>query len=153
MSPLRGGSNMLGRNEVLAGRPRRLPAVRTQQRDNGGLLVTVRLERPRWQRWLGAAETFERSFGLDPLGRAVYERCDGKRSVDELTRSFAREHKLSHAQAEIAVTTFLRTMIRKGLVAIEISQRGGPAAGGGGGGGGGGQGQGQRPKKRRKRKS
>jgi hypothetical protein len=119
------GERRFGRADAMAARPVRLPAARTEPRDGGGLYVTVCLERPRWQRWLGADETFERTFGLDALGRRVYEMCDGRRKVSHMARDLAEERKISRAEAEIAVTTFLKTLMSKGLVAAMVDRRNG----------------------------
>jgi hypothetical protein len=112
----------IDRDSAMAARPRRLPAVRTQPRDGGGLVVTVELRRPRWQRWLSGSETFEHSFGLDEMGREVYDLCDGKTTVRRMVRRFAGRHRLSEAEAEMAVTAFLKTLTAKGLVGMEIKR-------------------------------
>ena len=109
----------------MSARPTRAPRVRAAQREDGGLLVTVLLQRPRWQRFLGGQDTMERSLGLDAVGRQVYEWCDGRSTVAELVRRFAREKQVHPAEAEAAVTTFLRTLVHKGLVVMEIEK---PAA-------------------------
>ena len=112
------------RDDAMGARPARLPAVRAEPRDNGGMLVTVRLERPRWQRLFGGNTTYKRTFGLDPLGRRVYDLCDGKQKVTHIARTIAREQKISQAEAEVAVTTFLKTMMSKGLVAAMVDRPG-----------------------------
>ena len=53
------------RKAALKGRPHQLPPVREEEKD-GKLYVTVRFSRPGWQRLLGAPNTCERTFGLDP---------------------------------------------------------------------------------------
>lgn len=113
----------LARDIALSARPERTPIVRTVERDNGGLMVVIRLIRPRWLRWLGGRpREFERAYGLDVLGREVYEACDGKTSVKTLIRNFEKQHRVSPAEAETAVTTFLRMLIAKGLVVIAIDR-------------------------------
>jgi len=78
------------------------------------------VSRPRWQRLLGAGSQTERSFGLDAYGREVFEACDGKRSVRAINRRFAKAHRIALAEAEMAVAAFLKTLLAKGLVAMEI---------------------------------
>lgn len=112
------------RRSMLA-RPARAPRVGVKEREDGGLLVTVLLQRPRWQRLLGGEGTMERSFGLDAVGRQVYEWCDGRSTVADLVRRFAQEKRVHPAEAEAAVTTFLRTLVGKGLVVMEIEKPGG----------------------------
>jgi len=112
----------LDRGAALAARPEAAPLVRCEERENGGALVTVRLARRRWLRWLGGPDEVEQSFGLDALGREVYEACDGKSSVRKIIRDFAARHKVSPAEAEIAVTTFLKTLMAKGLVVMAVDK-------------------------------
>jgi hypothetical protein len=109
------------RRGALQGRPFCSPPVRTEERD-GKLYVTIRFMRPRWQCILGADGTCERSFGLDPYGRIVYESCDGKRSVQKIIARFATKVHVSMAEAEMAVTKFMKTLLSKGLVVMEMAQ-------------------------------
>ena len=113
----------IDRDSAMTARPARLKAISVAERDNGGLLVTVRQARPTWQRWLGGSEEFERSYGLDLLGREVYDACDGRTTVRAMVGRFARTHGLGRAEAEMAVTTFLKTMVARGLVAMEVSRK------------------------------
>lgn len=99
-----------------------LPPVRREEK-NGKLYVTVRFKRPGWQRILGAVETCERTFGLDAYGRRVYEGCDGKRTVEEIVGSFATATHISLPEAEMAVTRFMKTLMSKGLVAVELDRK------------------------------
>jgi len=61
---------------------------------------------------------------LDALGREVYDTADGSRTVKTIARDFAASHKISVAEAELAVTTFLRTLMRKGLIAMLVEPEG-----------------------------
>ncbi len=114
-----GQNKTIGRDTAMEARPMATPPARTEERD-GKLYVTVRFFRPRWQRFLGADETCERSFGLDTYGRIVYESCDGKRSVKQIIKHFAGRVHVSQAEAEIAVTKFMQTLMKKGLIVMEI---------------------------------
>jgi len=109
----------IDRRAALQACPARAPAVRKEKKD-GKLYVTVEFERPSWQRMLGAERLCKRTFGLDAYGREVYAYCNGKRPVEQIVRRFARSHNLSLAEAETAVTTFLKTLTAKGLVGIVV---------------------------------
>jgi hypothetical protein len=112
----------LPRRAALAGRPVRLPAESVTETGEGGAEVAVRLPRPRWQTWLGAEEMAVRRFELDELGREVYDGCDGRTEVSALVKRFARRHGMSLAEAEMAVTQFLRTLMERGLVGMEVDR-------------------------------
>ncbi len=109
------------RAAALDGVPHKVPAVRTEERDFK-LYVTVLFERPRWQRVLGADQTIERTFGLDAYGRRVYENCNGNQSVSQIVELFAEQTCISKPEAELAVTQFIRTLMSKGLVVVEMEK-------------------------------
>ena len=109
------------RNAAMRGRPLQSPPVRTEEKD-GKYYVTIRFLRPRWQRVLGADETCERSFGLDAYGRIVYDFCDGKRTVEQIVKRFAGKVHVSLPEAEMAVTKFMQTLMKKGLVVMEMDR-------------------------------
>ena len=105
----------------MAAAPMRLPVVGVRDRDNGGLEVTVEFERPAsWRRWFGVSGKIRKTFGLDPLGREIYDLCDGKRSVRQIIRLFAESHGISTAEAELAVTRFMRLLISKGIIGMAV---------------------------------
>ena len=110
----------IDREAALSARPAQTPAERVEDRRDGGCLVTIRCLRPRWQRWLGGGPTAARTFGLDAVGREVYEACDGRRSVREIVADFAAAHSVSPAEAELSVTAFLRTLVAKGVAVIAV---------------------------------
>ena len=111
------------RKNAFAAVPRKLPVARTKERNNGGLTITVRFARPRWHRWVGTRTPLERTFGLDRYGRFVYDACDGSRTVRKIVQKFAHRFHMSVPEAEMAVTTFLKTLVSKGMVALEIPSK------------------------------
>ena len=113
----------LAREEALGGVPERLPVESQEDMAGGGVRLRVKFSRPRWQRWFGMSETTERSFELDAFGRKVYESCDGRRDVKSVVKTFGESHKLSPAEAEISVTTFLKMLIGKALIVMHVPGR------------------------------
>jgi len=110
------------RRAALNGTPHQVPPVKSEEKD-GKLYVTVRFRRPSWQKFLGAAEdTCQRTFGLDAYGRGVYESCDGKKTVKAIVEKFAKGNNVSLPEAEMAVTSFIRTLMMKGLIAMEMEK-------------------------------
>lgn len=115
-------SKKLPRKAAIEGRPRQMPRVKTEPRDNGGALVTVMLDSPRWVRVIGGKPKMERSYGLDRFGMQVYEACDGKNNVRRIVKRFAADNGLGPAEAELAVSRFLKTLMAKGLIFMEVSK-------------------------------
>lgn len=110
----------ISRKQAMHAEPVAFPPVRTENKD-GKFHVTVEFVRPRWQRVLGADKTCERTFGLDAYGQEVYNACDGNTSVNDIVQHFAKKHHIDRAEAEQNVTTFLKTLIGKGLIGIPLN--------------------------------
>jgi hypothetical protein len=111
-----------GRKAALRGKPHRTPTVR-QKEENGKLYLTVQFQRSGWQRLIGANKIRERTFGLDSYGRRVYESCNGKETVQAIINRFAEGTHVSVTEAEMAVTKFVRTLMSKGLLVIEMQDK------------------------------
>jgi hypothetical protein len=103
---------------ALKSKPVQAPMVRTEETDDG-LRLTTALERPFWQQLMGGGGYVERTYELDAVGKEVYELCDGKRNVKSIIRAFASAHKLSVAEAELSITSYLETLHERGLIAMK----------------------------------
>jgi hypothetical protein len=112
----------LSKAQAFKARPVKVPVL-SEELKEGKLLVTVEYERPGWQRVLGADRHCKRTFGLDEYGQEVYGYCTGSRTVLEIIKEFAEAHEVSHAESEAAVTAFLKTLMSRGLVGMEMSRR------------------------------
>ena len=115
-------STKFSRKAAMQGRPMQIPPVKTETRDNGGALITVMLDSPRWVRFIGGKSKVQRSYGLDRFGMQVYEACDGKTSVRRIVKRFAADNGLGSAEAELAVSRFLKTLMAKGLIVMEVAK-------------------------------
>lgn len=113
---------MLDRDTALGGFPVQLPAKRVEEKGKK-LHVTIEFRRPRWQQVLGAEEFCERTFALDPYGREVYEACNRTTSVNQIVERFARKHKITIAEAEVSVATFLKTLMARGMIGMDLSDK------------------------------
>jgi hypothetical protein len=112
----------LDRQSVMTARPEQMPFVHRADQDDGGLKITVKLKANRFARFLGGGGEVERTFHLDTLGREVYEACNGETSVQEVVRAFAKRHKLSIGEAEVSVTTYLKTLVARALIGMVVDK-------------------------------
>lgn len=112
---------ILDRLQALAAVPVQTPVVK-RERKSGKVYLTVEFERPGWQRTLGADQHCERTYGLDAYGFEVYSFCDGTHSVQQGIERFAKQHHISLPEAELAVTSFLQTLIKKGLIGMAVEK-------------------------------
>lgn len=106
--------------KLLSAVPQPNSAMKTE-RTAEGLLVSVPMRRPGWLvpplSWILPFSSVRR-VQLDSAGSAVLDLCDGRRTVEQIIEAFAREHKLSFREAQLAVTEFLRQLVKRGIVAI-----------------------------------
>jgi hypothetical protein len=105
--------------EQLAARPvHAVDATMDAQEDGGGKL-RVRLKPAKLNRWfLRLPEGSTKTFEFDPIGRMVWESCDGKTSVQQIIRKLSKRYNLRAREAQVSTTMFLNTLTRKGLIAM-----------------------------------
>jgi hypothetical protein len=115
----------LTRTEALSCTAERAPAVSWELQENG----EVRLEYPLALKpfFISLAQRFgkitpqrlTRKIELDSTGAKVWLMLDGDSTVKEIIKQIAAETGLSLQEAEIAVTTFLKTLGKRGLVYLK----------------------------------
>jgi hypothetical protein len=104
------------RQQQLASRPVRL--VEGEMKEGR---LTVKINQARWSHWLlrlpkDATKTFE----FDLLGQMVWQHCDGKTSVQQISRKLAKTYNVSEREAQVATEKFLMLLARKGLVGAAV---------------------------------
>lgn len=114
----------LTRDQAYDARPMAVAPVKRRPIEQDGVRLTVRLQPRGYQRWLlRMPENATRTIELDAAGVEVFDMCDGHTSVREIVRRFARNHQVDPQEAEVAVTTFIKSMLRRGLVSIAVPKR------------------------------
>lgn len=110
----------LSRAAAMDAVPHPMTGIRISEEEDGAIKVGLKLESTKWQKRFGAPPEYERQYVLDPLGREVLEACDGTAPVRAIAQEFARHHKVSIPEAEISVTTFLKTLMAKGIIRMVV---------------------------------
>ena len=121
-----------GWQAMLRAVPHRNAAARAEAAAAGGVTVTVPLQRPGWLvpplTWVIRLSAV-RTVRLDRLGGEVWQGCDGSGTVEALTDRFAAAHRLTFHEARVLVTEYLRSLVQRGVLAVELPPPGaGPAA-------------------------
>lgn len=121
---LRRGRPRLTPEEVLLSRPVRNEALKTEDLPDGGIRITVERRREWWVRALAVVLPIpkRRPIELDEVGRQVWDMCDGEHTLRDMVKAFQARHKLSRAEAEWSLRTYLRDLGKRGLVAIAIQK-------------------------------
>lgn len=65
-----------------------------------------------------------RNLELDEIGSDVWELCDGKHSVEDLTGVLVKKYRLNRRQAETSVTAYLKMLAERRLIALKTGQSG-----------------------------
>lgn len=116
----------LPRGEMLALRPVRTASVAWEPKadsDAPGVQITV----PRREDKMGQilSRLFQipatKTIELDEFGAAVWEKCDGKHSVEQLVTFTATAYKLNRRQAEVSVVSFMRMLAQRRLIGLDKS--------------------------------
>ena len=114
--------NPLTREESLKCVPVRNATLKTVHTANHEALITVPRRNAWWANLL--AKTFgipeERQIQLDELGTFAWDHCDGKTSVASLVGQLRSRYKLSHREAEISMTAYLRQLAKKRLIGLAV---------------------------------
>jgi len=100
-------------------KPLRNPLLKWERSDDGNVLirVPVEVEKRRGKKLLATvAAAKERRVTLDRLGSFVWERLDGKHTVEQIVKEFCDEYKLMRQEAEASISTFLQQLSERGFV-------------------------------------
>ncbi|MGB5987296.1 MAG: PqqD family protein [Desulfobacterales bacterium] len=121
----RDSAGALERSEALACIPMKRPEVDETRGAHGLVCLAYPMPVSPWvlrvARMLGRpAGTHQlKKTELDCLGSAVWGLMDGRRSVGQIIKAFAKEHQLLQREAELAVTQFIRELGRRGVIALK----------------------------------
>lgn len=111
----------LTREQAMRARPVTARIIGREPLEGGGERLTVPFVPTGFQKYFfRQTQGMTRKYDLDAFGLEVLAMCDGQKSVRHIVDTFAKRHKLHSAEAERAVTMFLQTMMRKGLVAMAV---------------------------------
>lgn len=85
-----------------------------------GVRISVPLVYPAWLR--SVANTLrlrgQRSYELDGVGRAVFDRVDGETRVEDLVDWLAADYRLSFHEARVLIMKYLQMLMERGLIVI-----------------------------------
>lgn len=104
--------------------PRRNEAAAVEEMDST-IVISVRTRRPRWLvppvTWIVRTPQ-RRRLVLDGIGARVWGLCDGTRTVEGVIDAFAAAYRLSFHEARASVVEYVKGLVRRGALAIELAQ-------------------------------
>ncbi len=110
--------------QVLLSRPIRNEGLQAEPLPDGGIRVVVERRREWWVRALAVVLPIpkRRPIELDEVGKQVWDLCDGEHTLRDMVKVFQQRHKLSRAEAEWSLRTYLRDLGKRGLVVIAVDR-------------------------------
>ncbi len=115
------------RHAALQARPIRNPKLNWRLDDKGEVAITLpRREGRLWGlvSWIFAVPE-SRDVTLDEIGTHVWRLCDGEHTVEDLIQELKDEHQLSRREVEVSLTTYLRTLGKRGMVGFLVDDESG----------------------------
>ncbi|MCK4402074.1 PqqD family protein [bacterium] len=101
-------------------RPVRNEAVSVKKSDNGELEIIIHRKKTRLVVFLSKLfklpET--RRIILDKIGACVWILCDGRKTVNDITKVFSGKYSLGREKAERSLLVYLEQLVRRGLIAM-----------------------------------
>jgi hypothetical protein len=111
--------------QVLRSRPVRNEGLRQERIEGGGLRLYLERRREWWARLLALVFPIPkvRPVELDAVGEEVWELCDGEHTLRQMIDIFRERHKLTRAEAEWSLRTYLRDLGKRSLVAFAVEKQ------------------------------
>jgi len=114
----------LNRTESLACIPKQNDEIAWEQLDNGNIVFTYAIPLSSFLTALhqkfskNKAALPTKRLQLDQMGSFVWNLIDGKNSVKNIIKIFARDYKVTSQEAETAVAAFLKTLGQRGFIGL-----------------------------------
>ncbi|MBA4387228.1 MAG: hypothetical protein C0404_04560 [Verrucomicrobia bacterium] len=115
---------VIDRRQALAGVPVVNSGVSSEKDAAGKMVVTVRT--PRGSGWLARFQppVIERKVRLDDLGGFVMDLVDGRRTVLAIIDRFQQEFRTNRRETELSVVAFVKSLVQRNVVSIQIRGNG-----------------------------
>lgn len=117
----------ISREQALSALPVQNPHVDAEE-DEDALTLSYAIEptKPvRFIMWMMTKFSKEpppprRKVELDAVGKFVWNMCDGKHTVQDISKKVGREYRLPSHEAEHSTVLFLKTLAGRGLIALVV---------------------------------
>ncbi len=102
-------------------------AATVEEQPNGDVIVEVKLKRP-WflvppLNWIFRVRDRKRVL-LNGIGKEVWQLCIGDVSVEQIVDEIAKRYRLTFHEARVAVTSYIRELVSRGVVVLVVENQG-----------------------------
>lgn len=103
--------------------PVRNDAAKVEKNDDGTITATVKLKGKAPYlppiSWFIKRKDY-RDSRLDLVGTSLWKMCDGEKKTELLIDEFSKKHRLTFHEARVSVWEYLKILVRRGIVVIEV---------------------------------
>lgn len=112
------------REEFLRLKPIKNPYLKWNKSETGEVVITLELKKTKRTKILSKLfpTPKEKKISLDKMGTFVWERLDGKHTVEKIAKELQDEYKMMRQEAEISLTTFLQQLSKRRFIGVLIPE-------------------------------
>ncbi|MFH1823790.1 MAG: PqqD family protein [Candidatus Firestonebacteria bacterium] len=109
---------------ILNSKPLRNPTLKVSEK-NGEVFITLERKQGGWVNILSKIFFMpkEKTVVLDKIGSEIWNLCDGRRRVCDIVNYIVENHKLSNIEAETSLLEYLKQLVKRGIIGLEISKK------------------------------
>jgi len=114
----------ISREQMLGSRVAPNTGLRVTRDDRGLVTLGVPMQPSPLLRWfpkLAKRSLGDRRIQLDEVGSFVWDMCNGKTPVLEMIEKLSDRYKMNPKESAVALTSYLSTLTKKGLVSMLVS--------------------------------
>ncbi|MDD5679471.1 MAG: PqqD family protein [Kiritimatiellae bacterium] len=108
---------------MLESRPYPNSAAEVALQPDGTVQIAVKLKKMKWLipplSWLIRPGLRRRYHLQDKVAVTIWKLCDGQHSTEAIVDEFAQRYALTFHEARAAVTEYLKTLVQRGIIAVE----------------------------------
>lgn len=112
------------REEFLRSKPIKHPYLKWKKSETGEVVITLELKKTKEKSFLSKIlpAPNEKMISLDKIGTFVWDRCDGKHTVEQIAKELQEEYKMMRQEAEISLTKFLQQLSKRRFIGVLIPE-------------------------------
>ena len=110
------------RSELMKALPLRNQLVEWESNDKGEIALTIPQNHKAWLRIIARVFSLpdKRVIVLDDVGSYVWQLCDGKKSLSQISKQVSDKYNLTVKEAEMSLIEYLRTLGKRGIIGFAI---------------------------------
>lgn len=112
------------REEFLKLKPIKNPYLKWTKSEMGEVVITLKLRETKKGDFLSKLfpAPKEKRISLDQIGSFVWDRCDGKHSIDDIAKELCDEYKMLRQEAEVSLSTFIQELSKRRFIGVLIPE-------------------------------